>query len=77
MKGKFEIIFTLLLILIVYLFLSLFIDLPMPNWFIKWNNEVSKNARKHDPLNNVGEMFLKVAEQRDSLQKIVDNCKCN
>jgi hypothetical protein len=77
MKWKFEIIFTTLLILSLYLFLSIFIDLSMPNWYVKWSNEINENARKRDPLTNVGEMFLKVAEQRDSLQKIVDNCKCN
>jgi hypothetical protein len=77
MKRDFEIMFTIILLWIVYLILSLVIDLPLPGPYKRWRKEVARDIHKNDPLTNVGGMFLKVVGQRDSLQKIVDSCKCN
>jgi len=84
---KVKIIFKyLFLCVFVYVFISLFLRvttnlaLPMPNFYENWKDDYLDEKMKNDPLiklegsiDTLGKSYIRVTEERDSLQLMVDS----
>lgn len=58
---------------IIYLTASLFLKLPMPTFYknLEYNHWIE--TKNNDPIFKLGNSFIYVVKQRDSLQHIVDS----
>jgi hypothetical protein len=62
-----------LMTIALYLMASIYFDLPLPKFYSDMLKQHSEERRKHDPLIKLGDRFIFVVHQRDSLQHIVDS----
>ena len=54
--------------LILYLGISLFVELPFPEFYKSWQKSYSDSQMKNDPVFQIGNTTMEIANQRDSIQ---------
>jgi hypothetical protein len=62
-----------MMVLMVYLFTSLFVELPFPKFYKDWQKANVEKRMANDPFLKMTNTAISVIKQRDSLQHIVDS----
>ena len=69
----FGVILLIIIVGMIYLITSLFVELPFPDSYKKYQKEQVEQRMKNDPFYNLANNTVVIIKQRDSLQHLLDS----